>query len=54
MAITIKSIPVLEGGTAEEFIRRAEKNASKATPVLFTKSKKRLQTVLEKSKTFKF
>ena len=37
MAITIKSIPALEGGTAEEFIRRAEKNASKATPVLSTK-----------------
>lgn len=54
MAITIKSIPVLEGGAAEEFIRRAEKNAAKVTPVLSTKSKKRIQAVLEKSKTFKF
>ena len=54
MAITIKSIQVLKEGTGSEFIRRAEKNASKATPVLSTKSKKRLQTVLEKSKTFKF
>lgn len=54
MTIKIKSIPVLEGILAEEFVRRAEKNACKTTPVLSTKSKKRLQTVLEKSKRFRF
>lgn len=54
MAITIKSIPVLEGISVEEFIRRAEKNASKVTPALSKRSKKRLQIVLEKSKAFKF
>lgn len=54
MAITIKSIPVLEGASAEEFVRRAEENAFKTTPVLSAKDKKRLQVVLDKSKTFKF
>ena len=33
MAITIKNIPVLEGATAEDFVRSADKNATKATPV---------------------
>lgn len=33
MAITIKNIPVLEGATAEDFVRSADKNAVKATPV---------------------
>ena len=27
MVITIKNIPVLEGATAEDFVRNAEKNA---------------------------
>ena len=32
MAITIKNIPVLEGATAEDFVRSADKNAAKVTP----------------------
>ena len=28
MVITIKNIPVLEGATAEDFVRNAEKNAA--------------------------
>lgn len=32
MAITIKNIPVLEGATAEDFVRSADKNAVKVTP----------------------
>ena len=28
MVITIKNIPVLEGATAEDFVRNAEKNGS--------------------------
>lgn len=32
MVITIKNIPVLEGATAEDFVRNAEKNAVKVTP----------------------
>lgn len=54
MAITIKSIPVLEGSTAEEFVRNADKNASQATPQLSATEKKRLQKVLEKSRSFQF
>lgn len=54
MAITIKNIPVLEGATAEDFVRSAEKNVTKATPQLSVTAKKRLQTVLEKSRSFRF
>jgi hypothetical protein len=54
MAITIKSVPVLEGTTAEEFVRKAEKNALRRTPSLSKSSAKRLNKVLEKSKNFKF
>ncbi len=46
MAITIKNIPVLEGATAEDFVRSAEKNAVKVTPWLSVAAKKRLQKVL--------
>ena len=54
MAITIKNIPVLEGATAEDFVRSADKNATKATPRLPASAKKRLQKVLEKSRSFRF
>ena len=54
MAITIKNIPVLEGATAEDFVRSADKNAIKATPRLSASAKKRLQTALEKSRSFRF
>ena len=54
MAITIKNIPVLEGATAEDFVRSAEKNAVKVTPQLSVTAKKRLQKVLEKSRSFRF
>lgn len=47
MAITIKNIPVLEGATAEDFVRSADKNAVKATPRLSATAKKRLQKVLD-------
>ena len=54
MAITIKNIPVLEGATAEDFVRSAEKNAVKVTPQLSETAKKRLQKVLEKPRSFRF
>lgn len=47
MAITIKNIPVLEGATAEDFVRSADKNAVKVTPRLSVAAKKRLQKVLK-------
>lgn len=54
MAISIKNIPVLEGATAEEFIRRAEKNSENSTPKLSLSSQRRLTKILKKSKSFKF
>lgn len=54
MAITIKNIPVLDGATAEDFVRSADKNVAKATPRLSVAAKKRLQKVLEKSRSFRF
>lgn len=54
MAITIKNIPVLEGATAEDFVLNADENALKATPRLSASANKRLQKVLEKSRSFRF
>lgn len=54
MAITIKNIPVLEGATAEAFVRNADKNATRVTPRLSAAAKKRLKKVLEKSRSFRF
>ena len=54
MAMTIKNIPVLEGAAAEEFVRSADENAVKTTPRLSATAKKRLQKVLEKSRSFRF
>ena len=39
MAITIKNIPVLEGATAEDFVRSADKNAAKVTPPVISGGK---------------
>lgn len=54
MAITIKTIPVLEGQAAVEFVEQAEQNARLKTPKLSEKARRRLQAVLEKSRRFKF
>ncbi len=54
MAITIKTIPVLEGATAEDFVRRAEQNSRKTTPMLSVSAKKRIDAVMAKSRAFKF
>lgn len=54
MAITIKNIQVLEGAAAEDFVRSADENAVKATPRLSASARKRLQKVLEKSRSFRF
>ena len=54
MVITIKNIPVLEGATAEDFVRNAEKNAVKVTPQLSVAAKKRLQKVLKRPLAVRF
>ena len=50
----LKNIPVLEGATAEDFVLNADENALKATPRLSASANKRLQKVLEKSRSFRF
>ena len=54
MAMSIKSIPVLTGQTAINFVAEADNNKSLATPMLSEKATQRLRKVLEKSKTFTF
>ena len=54
MALSIKTIPVLTGETAERFIAEADKNASNARPVLSEAVKMAIANMLEVSRTFKF
>lgn len=54
MASTIKSIPVLEGQSAENFVRRADRFSSVPTPTLSENEAEQLSMFLEKSKLFKF
>lgn len=54
MAISIKSIPVLTGEAAANFVTEAEKNKTQATPTLSEKATTRLRQVLAKSKAFTF
>lgn len=52
--MTIKSIPVLEGASAEAFIRRADENAKLKNPKLTAEEKAKIDKFLAKSKAFKF
>lgn len=54
MAISIKSIPILTGQTAADFVAEADRNKNQATPTLSDKAAERLKKILEKSKTFSF
>lgn len=54
MAISIKSIPVLTGQTAADFVAEADKNKNLKTPALTDKAIERLKSVFEKSKAFVF
>ena len=54
MAMSIKSIPVLTGQDAANFVAEADNNKNQATPVLSEKAAERLKKVLEKSKAFTF
>jgi hypothetical protein len=54
MAMSIKSIPVLTGKAAADFVAEADNNKAQATPTLSEKAAERLKKVLEKSKTFTF
>ena len=54
MAMSIKSIAVLTGQAAVNFVAEADNNKNQATPTLSVKTSERLKKVLEKSKTFRF
>jgi len=54
MALTIKSIPILEGKSAEDFVRKAEHYSSAPTPQLSKKESAKITEFLEKSKAFAF
>jgi hypothetical protein len=54
MAISIKSIPILTGQTAANFMAEADNNKNQATPALSARAIERLQKVFEKSKSFTF
>jgi hypothetical protein len=50
MALTIKSIPVLKEKEAENFVKKAEKAASKSSTVDFSKELKKAHDILKKAK----
>lgn len=52
MALSIKSIPVLYGETAERFEAEAEQNAKRPTPRLTAERKSSLDAFLARSKAF--
>ena len=54
MAMSIKAIPVLTGQCAVEFVSAADANSQNKTPRLSSQEVKRINDVLEKSKTFTF
>lgn len=54
MAISIKTIPVLTGESADRFVREAEKNSSNIRPVVSEEVKHAIANMLEASRNFKF
>lgn len=54
MAISIKTIPVLMGETAENFIVEADINAANSSPVLSETMEAVISNMLETSRNFKF
>lgn len=53
MALSIKSIPVLGGQSAIDFVREAEANAKLPTPRLTPQEENELHKFMEKSRNFK-
>ena len=54
MAMSIKTIPVLTGRCAVDFVSAADANSQNKTPKLSSQEAKRIKDVLEKSKSFTF
>ena len=54
MAISIKTIPVLLGETADRFVREAERNSANSRPALLEAMESAISDMLEASRNFKF
>lgn len=54
MAISIKTIPVLLGETADRFVREADRNSANSRPVLSEAMESAISDMLEASRNFKF
>ena len=54
MAMSIKTIPVLTGQCAVDFVSAADANRLNQTPRLTSQEAKRIKDVMEKSKSFSF
>ena len=54
MAISIKTIPVLLGETADRFVREADRNSANSRPVLSEAKESAISEMLEASRNFKF
>lgn len=54
MAMSIKTIPVLTGQSAVDFVSAADANSQKQTPRLTSQEAARIKDVMEKSKSFSF
>ena len=54
MAISIKTIPVLLGETADRFVREADSNSENKCPELSEAMELAISNMLESSRNFKF
>ena len=54
MAISIKTIPVLMGETADRFVREADGNSGNRSPELSEAMELAISNMLESSRNFKF
>jgi len=54
MAMSIKTIPVLTGQCAVDFVSSADANSQKQTPRLTTQKADSIRDVMNKSKSFTF
>ena len=54
MAISIKTIPVLMGETADRFVREADSNSENKRPELSEAMELAISNMLESSRNFKF
>lgn len=52
MAIPIKSVPILTGKLAEDFIRQAEENERKPRRVLSEEDEKSIAEIMRRSREF--